>query len=124
MHGYHIMRELNERTQGVWNPSPGSVYPLLHQMTDEGLLTSQDTDGRRVFSLTEAGQTQAAAVAGGVPVWERIAGSLGSIDLRDAIDSLASAARQVTISGTIDQIEAAERILADARKKLYQLLAE
>ncbi len=124
MHGYHIMSELTERSNGVWEPSPGSIYPLLQQLADEGLVTHDDEGGRKVFRLTEAGRTAAADEATGPPVWERIAGGQRGVDLRDEIGGVAVAARQVLMTGSKEQATAAAEILSDARKRLYQLLAD
>ena len=60
--GYQIMQEVEERSDGVWRPSPGSVYPALQQLEDEGLIRSQEDDGRKLFELTDAG-TQASGGA-------------------------------------------------------------
>src|SRR5882762_542987 len=54
--GYQIMQEVEERSNGVWRPSPGSVYPALQQLEDEGLIRSQERDGRKLFALTDAGR--------------------------------------------------------------------
>src|SRR5919106_6860369 len=59
MHGYQVIQELESRTQGRWRPSAGSVYPTLQQLEDEGLVTSADVDGRRTYSLSDAGRTAA-----------------------------------------------------------------
>ena len=122
MHGYQIMQELTDRSGGVWQPSPGSVYPTLQLLTDEGLLTVSDEDGRKTFALTADGET-AAAASDGPPPWERLAAA-GSIDLRDLMSSLGSAAKQVAATGTDEQIAAAAEILTETRKRLYRLLAE
>jgi DNA-binding PadR family transcriptional regulator len=124
MHGYQIIQELAERTGGAWQPSPGSVYPSLQLLADEGLIASTDEDGRKVFALTADGQTRAAEAAGDVPPWERLAATAGSIDLRHSIAGLVSAIKQVATTGTAEQIARADAILVDARKRLYQLLAE
>ncbi|MEZ5227652.1 MAG: PadR family transcriptional regulator [Acidimicrobiales bacterium] len=124
MHGYQIMSELAERSQGAWQPSPGSIYPLLQQLADEGLVTSDESDGRKVFTLTEAGIALADESADQPPVWERFAQSGAGVDLREAIAGIAVAARQVATTGTSDQVARAAEILVDARKRLYQLLAE
>src|ERR1700680_5310925 len=54
--GYQIMQEVEERSDGVWRPSPGSVYPALQQLEDEGLIRSEEADGRKLFALTDAGR--------------------------------------------------------------------
>ena len=60
MHGYQLMRELEERTGGRWRPSAGSIYPTLQQLEDEGIVTASEQDGRRVFTLTDKGRKVAA----------------------------------------------------------------
>jgi DNA-binding PadR family transcriptional regulator len=125
MHGYQIISEITERSEGAWRPSPGSVYPTLQQLADEGLLTSTESEGRRVHELTEAGREQAAAHEGRAP-WQAAAEGAG--DAHDALRELAfgviAAARQVGQTGTDAQLSSAQEILRDARKRLYRLLAE
>ncbi len=123
-HGYELMSRLSERTGGRWRPSPGSVYPMLQALQDEGLVTSEETDGKRVFSLTESGQTEATErVASNGSPWE-----LGNDDahhkLRTAVMQFVGAAKQVGMSGAPETLEKAEGIVTEARRKLYQLLAE
>src|SRR6476661_1774902 len=72
MHGYQIIREIGERSEGAWAPSPGSVYPTLQQLTDEGLVRSQEQDGKRVYELTDEGRTAVEARTGALP-WEQAA---------------------------------------------------
>jgi len=57
MHGYELIQEFEQRTGGRWRPSPGSVYPTLAQLEDEGLVTATDVEGRKRFELTDAGRT-------------------------------------------------------------------
>lgn len=124
MHGYQIITELADRTHGVWRPSPGSIYPLLQQLADEGLVVSTDDGGRNVFSLTDDGNTAATEQADGPPIWDRVAGEETAVDLRDTMGTVFSAARQVAKTGTPEQAAKAAEILTEARKRLYQLLAE
>ena len=124
MHGYQIIQELSERTGGAWRPSPGSVYPTLQQLEDEELVRTVHSNGRRVFELTDSGREQAAALPSAKP-WE--AAGEGDDDLatlRDLAFQLLGATRQVAMTGTAKQIEAAQAILRNARKGMYQLLAE
>ncbi len=67
MHGYEMIQELDQRTGGVWRPSPGSVYPTLQLLEDEGLIKSDEGAGRKAYTLTEAGQTEATAAAANAP---------------------------------------------------------
>src|SRR5271155_3468556 len=69
--GYQIMQELEERSNGLWRPSPGSVYPALQLLEDEGLVRSEEQDGRKVLRLTEAGEAALAERPEGAPApWE------------------------------------------------------
>jgi DNA-binding PadR family transcriptional regulator len=124
MHGYQIIQEVTERTGGAWRPSPGSVYPTLQQLEDEELVRTVHSDGRRVFELTDAGREQAAALPSATP-WETAGdGDDDLAQLRDLAFGLLGATRQVAMAGTAKQIESAQAILRDARRGIYQLLAE
>jgi DNA-binding PadR family transcriptional regulator len=124
MHGYQIIQELTERTQGAWSPSPGSVYPALQLLQDEGLVNAAESDGKRVFTLTDAGRAQAAERADGPAPWEAAAhGSRDVGPLAEAVLQLAAAARQVGATAGQDQIASAVQILAGARRDLYRILA-
>ncbi len=126
-HGYELMRRLEEQSGGVWRPSPGSVYPTLQMLEDEGLVTSQEQDGKRTYSLTEAGRTEAEAQAEekGGPFRFVSRGRMGEIaPLRHAFMELGAAVWQLVQSGDADQIHRAAEIVHEARRKLYQMLAE
>lgn len=125
MHGYQIIREISERSEGAWSPSPGSVYPTLQQLADEGLVKTTESDGRRVHELTDSGRQEADAREGAAP-WETAAehGDRGLAGLREVAIGVLVASRQVAQAGTEPQIAAAADILREARRKLYGLLAE
>jgi DNA-binding PadR family transcriptional regulator len=124
MHGYQIIQEVSERTGGAWRPSPGSVYPTLQQLEDEELVRAAQGDGRRVFELTDAGREQAAALPNAAP-WETAGeGDDDLAALRDLAFQLLGATRQVAMAGSAKQIESAQAILREARRGIYQLLAE
>jgi DNA-binding PadR family transcriptional regulator len=127
MHGYQIMQELDERSGGVWRPSPGSVYPTLQLLEDQGLVRGEEVEGRRVFSLTEAGRAQAeqSRERHGAP-WESWGrGEQGPrYKLRWAVYQVGAAAKQVGAAGSAEQVEKTLEILADARRRVYALLAE
>lgn len=124
MHGYQVIQELTARSGGTWRPSPGSVYPTLQQLEDEGLVRAEDADGRRVFHLTEAGQAAARAVPSAP--WETAAGDVDEdlLALRDLAFQVGAAVMQVARAGTADHLQRAKEILADTRRRLYRLLAE
>ena len=122
-HGYELMRRLEAQAGGRWRPSPGSVYPLLQLLEDEGLVRGTDTGGRRVYELTPAGQAQADQgrlrdLAVGPSA------ATAHLDLRAEVQRLHSAARQVGTAGDAGQVEAATAIVRNARQALYRLLAD
>ncbi|MDF2991100.1 MAG: putative transcriptional regulator [Microbacterium sp.] len=127
MHGYQIIREIEDRSGGSWKPSPGSVYPTLQLLTDEGLVQSEESNGRKTYSLTAEGRA-----AAGDETTERTAPweSAGSRDggrmtaLPKAGIELAQAAAQVGRTGDKEQIAQAVEILDEARRKLYSILAQ
>ncbi len=125
MHGYQIIREIEERSGGSWKPSAGSVYPTLQLLTDEGLITVEESNGRKTYALTEAGRDEAAAATASAP-WESAGASDGSgfsVLSRAGID-LAQAAAQVGRTGSPEQIKQAATVLDEARRKLYSILAQ
>jgi DNA-binding PadR family transcriptional regulator len=124
MHGYQIIQELSSRSGGAWSPSAGSVYPTLQLLADEGLLASEESGGKKVFSLTDAGRAVVEERAGQPAPWEEAASSdLGS-DMRTQMPKLANAVWQVAMTGDAEKIARANEILTEARKKLYAILAE
>lgn len=125
MHGYEMMQELIERTQGLWRPSPGSLYPALHLLEDEGLVTSASDHGRRQFSLTEAGRQLIAARAGSAP-WEHMVDEAdqGDLALRGALRHVAVAVHQVAEAGTTEQKDRAAQLLKELRRQMYLVLSE
>ena len=127
-HGYDLIRELEERSGGAWQPSPGSVYPTLQLLEDQGMLTSEEVDGKRVFSITDEGRAELAerrARDDGTAPWEmRAEGSEGFGKLFGAMSQLGAAVMQVARAGNAEQIDRVTGIVADARKKVYAILAE
>jgi DNA-binding PadR family transcriptional regulator len=124
--GYQLMQEIEARSNGVWRPSPGSVYPALALLEDEGLVRAEESDGRRTFTLTDAGRAHVEEHRDelGSP-WDEMSGAVG-----DDLAGLASEVRQVMMAaaqigqiGNADQLEAASKILSEARRALYGILA-
>ena len=101
MHGYQIISEIAERSGGAWKPSAGSVYPTLQLLADEGLISAEEADGRKTYSLTEAGRAEAEASADRPAPWQtpsaRDSGTVGA--LPKAGIELAQAAAQVAAHG-------------------------
>lgn len=125
--GYQIMQEIEERSGGVWRPSAGSVYPALQQLEDEGLVRAVQTGARRVFELTDEGRKHVGEHSDGQAApWEAVSDSVGdqAIELRELTREVAMAAVQVVHAGSAAQAAEARRILTDARRSLYRILAE
>ncbi len=126
MHGYQIISEISERSGGAWKPSPGSVYPTLQLLADEGLITAAEEGGRKTYSLTPEGREVAEAAGEKSAPWEasgaRESGRTGALP-KAGID-LAQAVAQVGRSGSPEQVKEAVAVLDDARRKLFSILAQ
>ena len=128
--GYQIMSEIEERSGGAWRPSPGAIYPALSQLADEGLITGEESDGRRTYRLTEAGRRyveQNPEMARGA--WESAAQQEAWQEAWQLPGLIAEAARlgggivQIAQTGTPEQVLAAEQLLQRTRRELYRILA-
>jgi DNA-binding PadR family transcriptional regulator len=125
--GYTIMQEIEERSNGVWRPSPGSVYPALAQLEDEGLIRSEESDGRKRFAITDAGREQIANRPEGAPApWDTLADGVS----RD-VQELFGLMRQVGMAGvqlvqtaTEKQLAEAKQVLTETRRAIYRILAD
>ncbi|WP_316669155.1 PadR family transcriptional regulator [uncultured Propionibacterium sp.] len=126
MHGYQIIREITERSAGVWRPSAGSVYPTLQMLADEGLVGVSEQDGKKVYGLTEAGRKEAEAAGGRPAPWKTAAEQdvPESMVLPRATMRLVQAVAQVATSGTAIQARAATEVIDEARRRIYTVLAE
>jgi DNA-binding PadR family transcriptional regulator len=126
MNGYQIIQQIAERSGGVWKPSPGSVYPTLQQLEDEDLVEGTDAEGRRVLRLTAAGREYVAEHPEEMAAtWRAFdANDEETHELKPVIGQVMAAVWQVVMSGNRQQQAEAAEILADARRKLYGLLAE
>jgi DNA-binding PadR family transcriptional regulator len=125
MHGYEMIQELDTRTAGMWRPSPGSIYPTLQLLEDEGLIVSEQTEGRKRFTLTDAGREEAAQAAERAP-WSELADQdtvSAAHEARSAIAGVIGASGEVRASGTEAQWAQALEVLKDAKRRLYQILA-
>lgn len=125
MHGYEMIQEIAERSGGAWKPSPGSVYPTLQLLEDEGLIASESEGGKRLFSLTEQGRQ--AADQGPEAPWEEAWRGLDwetLNEIRQAGVGLMEAFGQVWKAGSKDQRSRALAVINDARKRLYLILAD
>ncbi|MET8475590.1 PadR family transcriptional regulator [Streptomyces sp. NPDC006422] len=125
MHGYEMIQEIAERSGGAWKPSPGSVYPTLQLLEDEGLIASASEGGKKLFSLTDDGRT--AAEEGPEAPWEEAGRGVdweAMNEIRSASFGLMEAFGQVWKTGSKDQRDKAIGVINEARKKLYLILAD
>jgi|HubBroStandDraft_6_1064221.scaffolds.fasta_scaffold337515_2 DNA-binding PadR family transcriptional regulator len=122
-HGYEVMHRLEEMSGGLWRPSPGSVYPHLQMLEDEGMVRSAEVDGTRTFTLTEKGVAEA---ANDEPLpWQSSGENDDQIrSLRLSVTQLMSAAKQLSGAGESAQVERGIAVIKKARQELYQILAE
>ncbi|GAA1272867.1 PadR family transcriptional regulator [Saccharothrix xinjiangensis] len=126
MHGYEMIQEIGRRTDGLWRPSPGSVYPTLQLLADEGLVSvDEEAGGKKLFTLTESGRAEAARHEG-APPWQQVNDEVDvqAAKLRTAARHLGSAMQQMAHAGTREQKTRAVEVLNEARRKLYAILGE
>jgi DNA-binding PadR family transcriptional regulator len=125
--GYQLMEEIERRSDGAWRPSPGSIYPALSQLEDEGLIGAEETAGRRSFGLTDEGRAYVEEHREelGSP-WDEAGRGVPSEfgDLKSEFAQIAVASYQVLQSGDPEKVAEVKRILVDTRKALYQILAD
>ena len=125
MHGYEVIQALEAQSDGRWRPSAGSIYPTLQQLADEGLVSGEDVEGRRVYTITDAGRKLADEGRERSPWTEAEEDDrTGATDIRKLALELAAAVMQVQRMGSPRARREADKILTDARKQMYRLLAE
>lgn len=127
LHGYQLIHRIEERSGGLWRPSPGSVYPALQLLEDEGLVRPEQEEGRRVFHLTEAGTAYVAEQRTELEAArDAVTGRMNpkAPALHDLVKQLAVAVEQVTQVGTPAQLDAAQEALIATRRQLYRILAD
>jgi DNA-binding PadR family transcriptional regulator len=124
--GYQLMQAIEERSGGRWRPSPGSMYPTLSQLEDEGLIRSAETQGARQFQLTDAGHEHLQTRAGEPDPWEPVGDSdeTALTELAPLVIQIGKAAWQVASVGDESQRDAATKLLAETQRALYGILAE
>ena len=125
MHGYEMIQQIAERSNGLWKPSPGSVYPTLQLLDDEGLITASETEGsKKLFELTDTGRAAAEKVE--TPPWEEITEGAdpGQVNLRAAVGQLFGAVAQSAHTATAEQQQRIVDILNNARREIYGILGE
>lgn len=125
MHGYEMIQELEERTGGAWSPSPGSIYPTLQLLEDEGLVVATETEGKRRFDLTDTGRAEAAKREGAAP-WDEVTSGAGPevVNLKRSLSQLNHAAAQAFRAGDPAQQKRVGELLDDTRRSIYGVLSE
>jgi DNA-binding PadR family transcriptional regulator len=123
MHGYQLMQAVADRTGGAWRLSPGAVYPTIAQLEDEGLVQVTAEGGRKLVTLTEAGRALLASLGDVDPFAAFTSGDADGPDLRALLGELMGAAHQLGRVGDAGQLTEAARVLNDARRALYLILA-
>src|SRR5580658_2284015 len=126
--GYQIIQEIGARTEGVWRPSAGSVYPALQQLEDEALIRAEAAgeDRRRMYTLTDEGRAYVEEHADELRAsWDAVTGSVddAEVQLRSTVRQVIVAVTQVAQAGSAAQVAQAGKILADTRRALYRILA-
>uniref|UniRef100_A0A5Q5BRU3 Transcriptional regulator, PadR family n=2 Tax=unclassified Mycobacterium TaxID=2642494 RepID=A0A5Q5BRU3_MYCSS len=125
MHGYEMIQEIAERSDGLWKPSPGSVYPTLQLLVDEGLIVGTESEGsKKLFELTDDGRAAAAKIE--TPPWEQITDDAGPghADLRSAVGQLVGAVAQSSYAASEEQQARILEIVNNARREIYGVLGE
>jgi DNA-binding PadR family transcriptional regulator len=126
MHGYEMIREIEERTQGAWTPSAGSIYPTLQMLEEAELIRGEDSGGKRRFTLTEAGVAEQEAKAGEETPWDAVRAGVDpeAIHLRDSVHKLHHSIGQVFHAADDGQQKRVRELLDETRRKIYAILAE
>jgi len=127
LNGYQLIQEVESRSNGAWRPSPGSMYPVLSQLEDEGLVIAVDQSGTRLFQLTEAGRAEVEKNRQGFGLpWETAAAAVSEprFALMRSLKQLVIAVRSLREAASDEQVTAAADALNEARRKIYQILAE
>ncbi|GGK90057.1 PadR family transcriptional regulator [Mangrovihabitans endophyticus] len=127
MHGYEMIQELDSRTNGFWRPSPGSVYPTLQLLEDEGRIQAESGGGRKRYTLTDEGRSEAETAAQNPP-WTEFTEDSDTMsqfqDFREAAVGIFAALKQISLSGTPEQREKGIEVLNDTKRRLYGILAD
>ncbi len=126
MHGYEMIKEIEERAQGAWTPSAGSIYPTLQMLEDAELIRGEESGGKRRFTLTETGIAEQEEKAGEEAPWDAVRAEAApeSIHLRDSVHKLHHSIGQVFHAADDGQQKRVRELLDETRRKIYAILAE
>ena len=125
MYGYEMIQELEDRTDGIWRPSPGSIYPTLQLLEERGLISADESSGKRRFELTDEGRAEVVAKEGSKKPWDEVTEGINpaSRQIRDSLFGIVTAVKQVAEAGTDSQKAEIIEIMTETRKRLYAILA-
>ena len=124
MNGYQIIQEIAERSGGAWKPSPGSIYPTLQQLEDEGLVRAETDNGRRTFTLTDDGRAYVAEHADEVAApWQTLGETPDDDGLKPLIGQVGAAVWQIMAVGSPEQQAQGREALVELRNRLYAILS-
>ena len=126
MHGYEMIKEIEERTDGAWTPSAGSIYPTLQMLEDEGLISGQEIEGKRRFTLTDSGRDEQETRSGEQAPWDAVREGADpeQFKLRDSARKLHHSVGQVFHAADEDQKRRVRELLDETRRRIYAILAE
>lgn len=126
MHGYEMIKEIEERSGGAWTPSAGSIYPTLQMLEDEGLVRGEESEGKRRFTLTDEGRAEQEEKAGEVTPWDAVSAGAApeQVQLRMAVGKLHHAVGQVFHAADTEQQKRVRELLDESRRRIYAILAE
>jgi len=127
-HGYELIKVLEERYGGFYRPSPGTIYPTLQLLEDEGSLISETIEGKRIYKITPAGETllaqhqqefgdERASMRGSGPNWDQ------RTELRQSAMALLETLMQAGRYGSPEQVKAVQELLNKANQDAHQILA-
>ena len=124
--GYQMIQEIEARSRGIWRPSPGSVYPALQQLDDEGLVDSDESGGSRTYRLTEAGREALGRRPAGAAPWDEVARSVPADrhELRLLWAQVNEAFSHLARTASDQQVGQAKKLLKQTRRAIFQILAE
>jgi DNA-binding PadR family transcriptional regulator len=124
--GYQLIQAIEERSGALWRPSPGSVYPTLAQLEDEGFIRSVEDGGARRFEITDAGRGHLEGRADEPAPWDPVPEDAEHplTELGPLIIQIGKATFQVASVGDEAQRERARALLSETRRALYRILAE
>ncbi|MDQ1287120.1 MAG: hypothetical protein QG622_685 [Actinomycetota bacterium] len=125
MHGYEMISELAARTAGTWRPSPGSIYPILQTLREEGLVSVTEEEGKRSYSLTEAGRRSVTSSDAPSP-WDEFEApeDQGMDAVLEASTQLLGAVDQVILASTPEQKARVVELLSQTRGAVFAVLAD